>query len=229
MSVGFGAAVVPASDAEAAAWVQERFDRQLVSCVGFEAYLRIGHSSPGDDEPVDASPELVCAIAEMGVRHTSTPDLAHIAVWEGHGWVGTSTYWIEQRPGRGVLVRAAAAIRRRVLQARARRQQLAEQRRLVGQLSAIPSFELPNRRYHLLTGPVSAAAGIRSPADGVEPQMPDLWWPDDRAWFVSTDTDLDFTVVAGSEAFVSELGAAWPGRAARWQGCEGQDGDAEAT
>ena len=222
MSHVFGPVVAPASDRSASSWVQERFDWHLVCCVGFSEYLRIDHGHR-DDENSDGSAALVSAIAEVGARHTSTPERAHFGVWEGHGWAGTSVYWAELRPQAPPSMRVAAAIRRRRLLARDRRRQLADRRRLDQQLALIPSFELPLRRYHLLTGPVSAAAGIRSPADGAEPQLPDLWWPDDRAWLVSTDTDLAVTVIAGSDAFVSALVAALPDLARRWHGRDGHD------
>jgi hypothetical protein len=68
----------------------------------------------------------------------------------------------------------------------------------------VPRFELPNREYYLLAGPVAAAAQIQSPAGhGLQP--PDLWWPEDRAWFFATDTDLAWTYVGGTQALVDEV------------------------
>jgi len=68
----------------------------------------------------------------------------------------------------------------------------------------VPRFELPNREYYLLAGPVAAAAQIQSPAGhGLQP--PDLWWPEDRAWFFATDTDLAWTYVGGTQALVDEI------------------------
>ena len=77
-------------------------------------------------------------------------------------------------------------------------------------------LELEHRSYLLLRGPLS----------GVEQvgfwmglhfyrQVPDLWWPADRSWYVARDTDLDSTYVGGSDALVRELVAdprleVWP-------------------
>jgi hypothetical protein len=36
-------------------------------------------------------------------------------------------------------------------------------------------------------------------------QLPDLWWPEDRAWCVGGDTDLKSTYVGGSEACIASL------------------------
>jgi len=78
-------------------------------------------------------------------------------------------------------------------------------------LSIIPSFDLPNRRYFLLRGAVTAASQIERP-DGPFRQPPDLWWPDDRRWFVGGDTDLDCCYIAGSERLLSAVGAEFPGQ-----------------
>jgi hypothetical protein len=39
-------------------------------------------------------------------------------------------------------------------------------------------------------------------------QSANLWWPEDRAWFVATDIDLMSTYVGGSAACVADLLAA---------------------
>lgn len=70
-------------------------------------------------------------------------------------------------------------------------------------LEQVPLFDLPNRRYHLMHGARHAATTISEPgADRL--QIPDLWWPDDRRSFVATGTDLDWTYIAGSQAFIAE-------------------------
>ena len=40
--------------------------------------------------------------------------------------------------------------------------------------------------------------------------QPDLWWPEDRSWFVSTDVDFWSTYVAGGKGFTAEVAAAVP-------------------
>lgn len=32
-----------------------------------------------------------------------------------------------------------------------------------------------------------------------------MWWPEDHAWFVGSDTDLFTTYIGGSQALVDEL------------------------
>jgi hypothetical protein len=43
-----------------------------------------------------------------------------------------------------------------------------------------------------------AATGFDRPTAG-------LWWPADRAWFVATELDLDWTFVAGGTQLVERL------------------------
>ncbi|MFD9032280.1 hypothetical protein ACFVZW_14195 [Streptomyces sp. NPDC059567] len=67
----------------------------------------------------------------------------------------------------------------------------------------VPTFPTPERDEILLSGPL---------ADVVSPELldefaelPDLWWPQDRAWCVGGDVDLVSTYVGGSEELIAEL------------------------
>ena len=57
-----------------------------------------------------------------------------------------------------------------------------------------------------MRGPVGLAA--TNLADEPAEQSANLWWPDDRAWFVATDIDLMTTYVGGSAACIADLLAA---------------------
>jgi hypothetical protein len=56
-----------------------------------------------------------------------------------------------------------------------------------------PTFTIPGRTYHLLTGPLEAAreSAVLPPFS----QSPNLWWPDDRVWCVATEIDLNTTYI----------------------------------
>lgn len=77
---------------------------------------------------------------------------------------------------------------------------------LTREIASAPQFEVPGRVYHLLSGPVVAASDVVTgvwPSGWSRPlprQTPDLWWPDDHAWFVASDTDLDWTLVGCNQA-----------------------------
>lgn len=65
-----------------------------------------------------------------------------------------------------------------------------------------PTFQLPGRGYYLAKGPVTAALesvyGMRS-----DYRSASLWWPEDRAWCVATEIDLDSTYVGGSKECIA--------------------------
>lgn len=68
-----------------------------------------------------------------------------------------------------------------------------------------PVVQLPHRSFMLYPGPIGDALRL---VDEFEwQQVPNLFWPDDRAWCVGTDIDLDSTYIAGSHQLVTELRA----------------------
>jgi hypothetical protein len=93
-------------------------------------------------------------------------------------------------------------------------------------LSRLPSFDLPYRRYYLVCGAVAAASEIDRPG-GTSRQPPDLWWPEDRRWFVGGDTDLNWCYIAGSVGLVSAVAAEFQGqtRAVDWKASHAADGE----
>ena len=75
-----------------------------------------------------------------------------------------------------------------------------------------PKLELPHRAYVLfratLDDLVDLADGrARADIDPFHPdwRTPNLLWPDDHAWCLATEVDLDSTVVGGTRALVDQL------------------------
>jgi hypothetical protein len=83
-----------------------------------------------------------------------------------------------------------------------------------------PRVSLPGRDYILLAGPLAAAGELGWRAgelvsaaypdrdfdpDEFEPQSPSIFWPEDRAWCVATEVDLDSTYVGGSRRLIEAL------------------------
>jgi hypothetical protein len=66
-----------------------------------------------------------------------------------------------------------------------------------------PTFELPGRNYYLAHGAVGSAA--QSVGSCAWVQSCNLWWPDDHAWCVATEIDLDSTYVGASRACIQDL------------------------
>jgi hypothetical protein len=73
-------------------------------------------------------------------------------------------------------------------------------------ISSAPTFSVPHRTYHLLTGPVGA---VRELADAWQPlwppRSPNLWWPQDRAWFVATEVDLKSSYIGADRSCAQDL------------------------
>ncbi len=67
---------------------------------------------------------------------------------------------------------------------------------------AASTLEMPQRRYYLAEGPIEAATAGFTP---LRFQSASMWWPADRAWFVSTEVDLCWTYVAGSRSCVDAV------------------------
>ncbi len=68
-------------------------------------------------------------------------------------------------------------------------------------------MHLPGRDYLLLEGPLSAATKIGHWASLTRflNQSPNLFWPVDRAWCVSSEVDFDSTLIGGSTALIHEI------------------------
>jgi len=64
--------------------------------------------------------------------------------------------------------------------------------------------ELPNRNYVLYGGAIDRALEPRMDPFPFD-QSPNLWWPEDRAWFVATEIDFDSTFVGGDDRLIAAL------------------------
>lgn len=135
----------------------------------YRSLLRLHPPSPDLDDWWSAYRSLFEVVASIGERHTSTPERAWFAIWDGHGFAEPT------------------ALRR------------------------TPRLARPDRSYHLVTGSVGAVTGLHYP-DGPQWRNPDLFWPDDRRWFVATDVDFWSLYVGGSDELAAEIAEAVPTR-----------------
>lgn len=163
--------------------------RELHSTVNFddlasrqdgERWSSVGGSSP--QEELDRS---TCArIASILVEFTSSPQLCWYCLWTGYGDIRLDQPDIE-------VTRKLASSGRRYFLFR-------------GPVDAVTSLEFPNAVVLAREGHVRDARGddtIRTPAF----HSPNFWWPEDRAWFVSTEIDGPSTYVGGSERLIARL------------------------
>jgi len=68
-----------------------------------------------------------------------------------------------------------------------------------------PALRIPDRTYHLLGGTIDDASGVDDAAEEGGCRRAALWWPEDRRWFVGSDTDLMSTYIGGSRALADDL------------------------
>ena len=185
--------LAPAEDASPANWVVTSvttFAESVNSLVpaGFEAYVRIFHPAWRDGRPLRWS-EIA---AEHGrVAHAGM----QLAALTGHIRFENAfdTEFFDRHPELGNLPTDLTETVSRIL---ASHTSTPEDCRfavweglgaLRGDVRTAPTFELPQRKYHLLVGP---ATGASEPVE-VAPwwRTANLWWPHDRAWFVATEID----------------------------------------
>jgi hypothetical protein len=128
--------------------------------------------------------ELLSALCEVLGEHTETSDRCWYCLWDGWGWVNGSTILVIASEGEDVPPpaqpppEAAPAFPPEIIDG--------------------PRVSIPQRDYILFKGPLATATGF-------EENGPALVWPDDRAWCVATEIDLDSTYVGGSQGLVNAL------------------------
>jgi hypothetical protein len=201
----FGDWVAPAVTVAPAEWIAGAC-RGVGSTVGavvpneYPVILHVHAPDPSVEDWWSAYRHLFEIIASIGERHTSTPNRAWFAVWEGHGFDSRTTNIAWRGP-------LDDATRRALEQERSRRRDEDERRNAAvrAALRQVPRFDLPDRTYYLLTGPVAAATELRDPGSTSDWCRPDLCWPDDRQWFVATDVDFWSLYVGGGHDFITEL------------------------
>jgi len=150
---------------------------------------------PGGD-PAEGSlpPAQLRALSRVLAQHTDGDLVA--AFWEGSGWdVGMQVvaWWSDDPDATPPPPRRAPD-------------------ELAPEVLHGPKLELPCRAHVLFraaTVDLEALADGRATAD-VDPfhpgwRTPNLLWPDDHAWCLATEVDLDSTVVGGTRALVDHL------------------------
>jgi hypothetical protein len=168
--------------------------------------VRVRAPDPAPGDWWSAYRALFEAVASIGGRHTGTPDRAWFAVWEGHGFDTATTHLAWREPP----IDEDARQQHEVERARLREEDERRNDAIRAAVGEFPRFHLPNRTYYLLSGSVSAVAELRYPDSLTEWRNPDLFWPDDRRWFVATDVDFWSLYVGGDDGFIADLSNSVP-------------------
>ncbi len=132
-------------------------------------------------------PPDAMVLAEILQGWTTTPQRCWFCVWDGYGWDGllyltASDGTGAAGPGSGTRPDPVPAAVRGFVE---------------------PGPELPHRNYLLYSGPTDAALATVSLSGDY--QVANLWWPQDRAWFVATEVDLAWSYIGGPAGLIGQL------------------------
>lgn len=143
-----------------------------------------GSEWPGAPEVGSLTAQVLRPLCNVLARHTQRSEECLFGCWTG--WSSTETISRESAP-------VSAGDQRLETE--------------MADNTAGPQFSLPmnaGRDYTLWVGPIAAAVGVAE-LDGLFPRSPNFIWPSDRTWFLSTDIDLDSTLIGGSRGLIDEL------------------------
>lgn len=139
---------------------------------------------PGDEPECGSLPvEERRVLVEHLRRHTTTPALCWFCVWEGFGGLDDQ----------GIAARVRLHDRNYLLRS--------------GQIEAAmePTPHRQSLGFRVVVATPLGTEPPELPEVFWEDQSPNLWWPDDRAWFVATEIDYTWTYIGGSTQLIDEL------------------------
>lgn len=179
---------------EALDWASERladFSAARVTSLvpaGFEAYARI---------PQPHRVESAAVLVDVLRAHTGEGERCWFAVWEGYGWVWGGIVTMSTDPAMHGL------------------RPDPDELPVPAHIRDGPRASRPHRDYVLYTGALDGALVLgdlehqwrqRSGQSAVHDEVPDLWWPESRAWFVGSDTDLEHcTHIGGTHELIAQV------------------------
>lgn len=190
-------------------WLVEATDRWDLLITrgpaGFDSYARILHTyiDPADPDRREGCLDTaqLAALREILARHTTTPGECFNALWDGFGEIdgGDAVDFLTAFSGSYAYGRIFRQAKKQPPPPPAFPQAVLDG----------PRLRLPHRDYILFVGPIADAGRWGATPYAVDiPRdinSPNLLWPQDRAWFIATEIDQQWTGVAGSEALVSAL------------------------
>lgn len=124
------------------------------------------------------------ALVSLLRAQTTTPNNCLLAIWHGYGQLAGSF--------------KVVIVGMRGPWAWLRQRRLTRQMAPPRDLATAPTVSLPNREYFLYRGAIDVVPRFEHMPNRL--QTPNMWWPEDRAWFVATEIDFDSTLVACTRA-----------------------------
>jgi hypothetical protein len=206
----FGDRLAPARDTEPAEWLTGAVRLETGTVAGllpthYESYALV-EPAPSQANWWEAQRRIMRRVSEVLARFTDTPERSWFAVWEGHGFDSRHRL-VARQSERTDAKRAKMEAQQEALRAEDARFTVSVREAL----RAVPRWKRPARTYYLLSGTVADIDSIRWPGED-RWFRPDLWWPDDHAWFVGTDVDFWTTYIGGTPAMTDALTERLPER-----------------
>ena len=160
----FGDSLRAAESTDPAEWIAESL-RGQPGTVGavvpnlFESTFLPHAPDPTPDGWWELYRDLFDLVASVGVRYTSTPTLAWFAIREGHGFVPSIGQMGWRNPPADEAERQWREVQRE------RQRESDRERNAVDRTrpASVPRFDLPDRAYYLVHGPLSAMTELRYP------------------------------------------------------------------
>ena len=212
----YGRLRVRTSDLEPARWLTERSPGHGdfgtvagVAAPGFDAYARVLHPASLDERPVRWA-----TVAAAYGREVAPGSRWHEVAGMDPDYYNVSEYGLpgvwDEHPAEGPTPPAVAQALIPVLARHTGTSEHCWYGLWHGygrwDFGHVPTFATPEREEVLLSGTLAEAVSPVSLDEFAE--LPDLWWPQDRAWCLGGDVDLVSTYVGGSRALIAELLAA---------------------
>jgi hypothetical protein len=193
----------PLSDLSPADWFSENVTQESVVLgpPGYDAYVRVLHrDDDGDRHEGHLDDALLTALCQVLARHTSTPQTCYFGLWEGYGDItgGDAVGFLTAFSGSARWPRVF----------RPEKKPPPPPPAFAPRIVDGPKVDFFHR-YLLFTGPIDEAGqwGARPYGPGIPRDInsPNLMWPADHAWFVTTNIDSEWTGVGGSAALADDL------------------------
>ncbi|MCW2771427.1 MAG: hypothetical protein JWR27_2860 [Aeromicrobium sp.] len=197
----------PLVDLSAADWyvqdVASPLLRGRLGPSGFASYARVLHADAGGDRHEGhLSDDLLAVLCDHLARHTATPDDCFFGLWEGYGQ-------IHGGDPVGFLTAFSGPVRWPGRVFGKDRPPPPEPPAFPPDVMDGPLLHVNGLDLFLFTGPIGDAGqwGAATYRSGARRDInsPNLMWPADHAWFVTTSIEEHWTGVGGSEALVDTL------------------------
>lgn len=198
----------PLSDLSAADWIGDdpapTHLRSHVGPSGFASYVRVLHSTTGDGERFEGhlDEDLLAALVDNLAPHTAKPEQCFFALWEGYGD-------IHGGDAAGFLTAFSGPTRWPGRIFTKEKPKAPPPPAFPPHVMDGPVLIANGEPHFLFSGPLHEAGrwGAASYGGGVPRDInsPNLMWPGDRAWFVTTSIEGTWTGVGGSASLIDAL------------------------